>query len=152
MYNIPGPDVSHRDIGDALAGGGKDAPLVIISTMTCSGKFIREFRGPGRVMLSATSPKDPQNETEFPWVFTKVLSSEKTDANRDGTVSVLEIFKACHAGVRGFYEKEDFMIKEHSLLDGDGDGKGTARPAQSDADPASKIGLKLAKKNNQTFD
>jgi len=151
MYNIPGPDVNHRDISEALAGGGKDAPLVIIATMSCSGKFIRDLRGPGRIILSATSPKDPQNETEFPWIFSEVLASEKTDANQDGIVSVLEIFKSCHAGVRAFYEQGGFMIKEHSLLDGNGDGKGTARPADADAAPAAKVGLKLAK-SSQNFD
>lgn len=152
MYNIPGPDANHREIGEALAGGGKDAPLVIIATMACSGKFIRELRGPGRIVLSATSPKDPQNETEFPWVFADVLASDKSDAYQDGMVSVLEIFKACHAGVRNFHEAGEFTIKEHALLDGDGDGRGTARPAAADAGPAALIGLQLTKSGAQGFD
>ncbi|YCM46251.1 hypothetical protein V2O64_09510 [Verrucomicrobiaceae bacterium 227] len=152
MYNIPGPDVSHRDIGKALSGGGQDAPLVVIATTSSSGKLLRELRGPGRLVLTATSPNDPQNETELPWVFTEVIASPHTDANGDGLVSVLEIFKACHAGVKASYDKGNFMIKEHALLDGNGDGKGTARPADADAEPAAKIGLTLPTSGSGGFD
>src|SRR5215207_1059990 len=39
-YNLPGPDVNGRDIADALKGAAANAPIVLISTMTCSASLV----------------------------------------------------------------------------------------------------------------
>ena len=51
--------------------------------------------------------------------------------------------KTAQHGVNQIYEKQGFMIKEHAQLDGNGDGRGTQRPAPLDAEPAQKVGLQI---------
>ena len=48
---------------------------------------------------NATLDSEEDNETEFPHVFASVLDDPASDANRDGRVSLLEIFNGCNAGV-----------------------------------------------------
>ena len=94
--------------------------------------------------MPATTPKDPENETDFPEALALALQSATTDSNGDGLVSVTELFLACHAHVQQIYTRGGFMIKEHAQLDGNGDGRGTQRPSPADAEPAASVGLRLA--------
>ena len=148
-YNLPGPDVSGRDIADALKGAAPNAPIVLISTMTCSASLVRPLAAPGRMIISATTPSDPENETEFPTALATALETAESDSNRDGVLSVTELFLACHAQVQKLYESGGFMIKEHAQLDGNGDGRATQRPSPLDAEPASARGLRIVQNEKQ---
>lgn len=143
-FNLPGPDLSAREIGEALKPAAPKATIVIVATTACAAAFVRPLAAPGRLVIAATSRDDPENETEFPEAFAQALEAPETDANHDGLVSVLELFLACHERVQQIYQQGNFMIKEHAQLDGDGDGRGTQRPSPADAEPASRIGLRLA--------
>ena len=55
---------------------------------------------------------------------------------------MLEIFQETNRRVRESYEMGEFIQTERALLDGNGDDKGTARPAEKDAGPARKFGLR----------
>ena len=150
-FNLPGPDVSSRDIGEALKSAAPNAPMVIIGTTTCSDTLIRPLAAPGRMVIAATTPKDPENETEFPLALVEALEATDSDSDRDGMLSVSELFLACHAHVQRIYAKLGFMIKEQAQLDGNGDGRGTQRPAPLDAEPASSRGLRIAQQE-KTFE
>jgi hypothetical protein len=148
-FNLPGPDVSARDIGEALKSATPNVRIVTLATTTCSSAFIRPLAAPGRITLASTIPADPENETEFPEALAAALESADTDSNRDGVVSVTELFLACHAGVQKIYAAGGFMIKEHAQLDGDGDGRATQRPSPKDAEAAAQVVLRMAKKEKQ---
>lgn len=144
MFNIPGPDLTVREIGTALEGAGTEAaPLVVIATTEASASFLKTLSGPHRFILSATSDQDKDNGTDFPQALAEALAADASDTNHDGVLSLTELFMATSAGVHRIYDAQQFMLKEHAQLDGDGDGKGTQRPAAADARPASAIGLKL---------
>lgn len=142
FYNLPGPDLSSHDLGEALQGA--KGPMVVFATTACSASFLRPLAGTGRIVATANIASDEENETEFPDALAKALENPETDANGDGFVSVLELFLACHEGVREAYESRGLMIREHSQLDGDGDGRATQRPASIDSRPASAVGLPVA--------
>jgi hypothetical protein len=148
-FNLPGPDASARDIGEALKGAAPKAPIVVLATTACSAAFVRPLAAPGRMIIAASTPADPENETEFPEALAMALEAPETDSNRDGMVSVTELFLACHALVQEIYKKQGFMIKEHAQLDGDGDGRGTQRPSPADAEPASLVGLRIVEKEKK---
>ncbi len=148
-FNLPGPDLNTREIGEALKPAAPNASIVVFATTACSAAFVRPLAAPGRLIVSATTRDDPENETEFPEALAYALEAPETDANHDGTVSVLELFLACHARVQQIYERGHFMIKEHAQLDGDGDGRGTQRPSPIDAEPASRIGLRLPNRDKK---
>jgi hypothetical protein len=141
MFNLPGPDLSMREIGEALKEAAPSVPLVILGTTGCSADLIKRLSGPGRLVVVATTPGDPENETEFPLALSEALAAPESDVNNDGILTVTELFMATNAAVLRIYEKGQFIIKEHAQLDGNGDGKGTQRPAPEDAIPANKTGF-----------
>ena len=59
-------------------------------------------------------------------------------------LSLLEIFNACNAGVKEFYDAGHFIQRERAMLDGNGDRRGTQRPAREDAEPASRVYFTLS--------
>ena len=143
MFNLAGPDVSAKELGAALADADASTPMTVWITTTCGAPFLKALAKPGRIVCSASSPQDAENETEFPHAFVAALADDATDVNQDGLVSVTEVFVATNARVLRTYEQGGFIVKEHAQLDGDGDGRGTSRPAAIDADPASLRGLPL---------
>ena len=152
FYNLSGPDVSAQDLGGALRDANPATPIVVLATTACSNAFLRPLAGPGRTVVTATSTADAENETEYPNALVEALEAPATDVDHDGFVSVTELFLASHERVQRAYKQKDLMIKEHSLLDGNGDGRGTQRPAAVDATPASQVGLRLITKDGQKFD
>ena len=143
LFNLPGPDVSAREIGEALEGAVPETPLVIFAATAASEQYLRPLAAPGRIVVTANSGGDPENQTDFPIALTAALESKETDTDHDGVVSVTELFVACHAQIEAMSAKEGYMIREHSQMDGNGDGRATRRPAIIDAEPASKTGLRI---------
>jgi hypothetical protein len=143
MFNLAGPDVSARELGTALAGANPATPMVVWVTTTCGAPFLKALAKPGRIVCTASSQQDPENETEFPHAFVAALKDEETDANSDNFLSVTELFVATNARVLQIYDRGGFIVREHAQLDGDGDGRGTSRPATVDSTPASKQGLPI---------
>lgn len=143
--NLPGPDLSATDIARALKDFPAETPLVILATTTAASDFLRALSAPGRIIISATEQLDPISETDFPEALAAILAEKGTDVDNNNDISALEIFRACQERVLKIYESGGFMVREHAQLDGNGDGKGTQRPAPEDAEPASKISLKIPK-------
>ena len=150
-FNLAGPDVSARELREIFAATRRDAHLVIIFTTSSSGRFMRWIAGPGRLVVTATQEDEDDNETEFPEVLAGVLEDAASDQNHDGKLSLLEIFNACNAGVKAVYDAGGFMQRERAMLDGNGDGRGTQRPAREDAEPAAAVAFTIAGKR-QNFD
>ena len=143
MFNLPGPDLSLREIADALKACSSKTPLVMLDTTTASADIVRHLSAPGRFIVTATSASGAESETEFPHALAEALAADASDTNRDGVLSLTEIFLSTNARVLAAYEKDKWIVKEHAQLDGNGDGKATQRPAVEDAEPANRIGLSL---------
>lgn len=141
--NLPGPDLSSKDIARALHKFSTESTLVILATTAASSDFLRDLSGPGRIVIAANSPKDPVSEPDFPLGLSMALASAELDADKDNLVSVLELFRACKQQILSLYESQGYMVREHAQLDGNGDGRGTQRPASEDGDPASKVTLPI---------
>ena len=143
MFNLPGPDLSMREIGDALKEANPAVPIVVLGTTTCSADLVKRLSGPGRMVMTATTVGDKENETEFPAALAEALAADASDTNGDHILSVTELFQATSAAVLRIYETGNFVVKEHAQLDGNGDGKATQRPAPEDAKPADILGLAI---------
>lgn len=143
MFNLPGPDLSMREIGDALKETNAAVPLVVLGTTTCSADLVKRLSGPGRLVITATTAGEKENETEFPTALAEALAADASDANSDRILTVTELFQATSAAVLRIYQKGNFVVKEHAQLDGNGDGKATERPAPEDAKPADLTGLAI---------
>lgn len=138
QVNLPGPDLNSMDLAAALTDANPAAPLTFIFTHTASAPFLRPLAAQGRVIITATAPGGMENETEFPGSLAEALNDRAADANKDGKLDATEIFLATRERVLKRYQSEKLIVREAALLDGDGDGRGTQRPAEIDATGAAK--------------
>ena len=133
--NLPGPDLSAKDFA-ALLGPFGTRRIVVVNAASASGDWVREVGGPGRVVLTATRSGAEREETQFGGYFAAALASEEADRDKDGRLSVLEVFEYARREVVRLYERDQRLRTEHPLLDADGDGVGTMEPAETEGDGA----------------
>ncbi len=143
-FNLPGPDLTETELRNALEQTPPRGPLVFICTQAASGRWVRAIAGEQRFIFAATRSYEQDNETELPAVLASVLAGKGADANGDGVVSLLEIFEQCRTGVQDAFTSRGFLQMETPMLEANGDGRPTARPAPEDAEAAARIGLALA--------
>jgi hypothetical protein len=142
--NLRGPDLSAEELSKELnAQSGKR--WVIVNCASSSGPFINALSGADRVIITATKSGAEQNYARFGEYMAQSLSDPTADLDHDNCISILECFLAASNRVAQFYANEDRLASEQSLLDDNGDKKGTpaafyrgARPVKAPAD-----GLKL---------
>lgn len=138
QLNLSGPDLSSTDLAAAFQGCNPAAPISLLFTHTASAPFVRQMAAPGRVVITANSSGDTENETEFPGAFADALAAPGSDANKDGKLDATEIYLATKDLVLKRYKAERLKVAEAAQIDGDGDGRATQRPAEIDAAGAAK--------------
>ncbi len=127
-FQLPGPDMTAEDFATLLDRFATQE-IVFLNLSSGSGGFIPVLSGPRRTIVTATKSAMERNETIFPIHFVAALVEDGADVDKDGRVSILEAYDFARAEVVKAYTQENQLQTEHSLLDDDGDGKGTAEPA-----------------------
>lgn len=142
-FNLKGPDISADAIAKAIAP--VKAKWLIVDGSSSSGPFINSLSGENRIVITATKSGSEQNYSRFGDYFSQAITDPSTDLDHDDCVSILEAFLAASNRVAQFYSDEGRLASEQSLLDDNGDGRGTpasffrgARPVKAPAN-----GLKL---------
>lgn len=117
-FNLPGPDASAADFAAWLRPlDGRQ--VVFVNAASASGDFLPVLSAPGRIIITATKSAMERNETAFGEQFTKGLTSEAGDADKDGRITVLEAFTYARQGVARYYETRNQLATEHAQLSGD---------------------------------
>jgi hypothetical protein len=129
--NLPGPDPTDSAFG-RLFDGIKAREQVFFITTSASGFFLKPLASPGRVAISATEADQEVNETLYPLALADILESPPPEADRDkdGTLSVLELYLAIDADVLRRYVEDELIPTEHPRLDDNGDGHGSELQTQ----------------------
>ena len=124
--NIPGPDLDEREFAK-LFEGLKAREQVFFITTSASGFFIKPLAASGRIVITATEPDQEVNETLFPLALADVLAAppEGIDRDKDGKISVLELYLAVVTNVMKRYADAENLPTEHARLDDNGDGHGS---------------------------
>ena len=124
--NLPGPDLTESAFG-RLFDGIKAKEQVFFITTSASGFFLKPLASPGRIAISATEADQEVNETLFPLALADVLAAPPPEADRDkdGTLSVFELYLAVVADVMRRYIEDELIPTEHAQLDDNGDGRGS---------------------------
>ena len=148
-YNLPGEDVTGRELGEFLEADSSQGHLAIVLTTAAAGRFAPYLAGSNRAILSATEPADPDNRTEFPLALVQTLQADATDANQDGWVDLLEVFQATRQRVDRIYEAHGWVKVEEATLDGDGNGRATRRPSFPDARGALAFRMRLSTRSSR---
>jgi hypothetical protein len=124
--NLPGPDMDERAFAK-LFEGLKAREQVFLITTPASGFYLKPLAAAGRVVITATEPDQEVNETLFPLAFADVLAAppDGTDRDKDGKISVFELYLAVVANVMTRYVEDENLPTEHAKLDDNGDGHGS---------------------------
>jgi hypothetical protein len=138
-FHLPGPDLREDEIGKLFAGLPCREQVFWLTTAE-SGRFVKSLSAKGRIVIAATRANSEDNETEFPQALSAVVARplEDLDVNKDGKLSLLELYYRIMAEVRARYTADKRLSTEHSQLDDNGDGAGTERPLVPE--PGKKIG------------
>ncbi len=128
-FHLPGADLHGDELGKLFAGV-KCREQVFWMTTSASGWFVRPLSAKGRIVIAATAADAEYNETEFPLALADVskLPLEKLDENKDGKISVLEVYRRTVREVEARFAKDKRVPTEHAQLDDNGDGVGTEEP------------------------
>jgi hypothetical protein len=151
-FNLRGEDVSAAE----LAGWLKPVqrPLVVIDGSSASSPFINALSAPNRIIVTATQSGREVDYARLGEKFAEAIADPAADIDRDGQVSVLEAFIMASQRVQDFYADSNRMATEHSLIDDNGDKRGTppnffegtrlVRQAQNNARPDGDLARNLA--------
>ena len=118
---LGGGELSATEFGE-LVNSLPARNITLVIHPCYSGGFLPKLSKPGRVVVTSTNDAE---ENAVPWAeaFLGAFAPESEgDSDGDGRVSILEAYAA---GLRPGRERYGAELKEHPLLDDNGDGKGT---------------------------
>ena len=128
-FNLVGPDMTSAQ----WAGLLRDLPgrLVAINTTGGSFPFLKDLAGRGRIVITATESTVQRYDTVFPEQLIAALKDPASDLDKNGRVSVWELFARTSAAVATHFERQGLLATERALLDDTGDGAGVEAPGAS---------------------
>ena len=121
-FNLPGPDLTSAEWGALL----RDVPgrLVVVNTTGASFPFMADLAAHGRIVITATDSVAQRYDTVFASQFLAALNDPAADLDKNGRVSVWELFVYTARRVARHYQQEGLLPTERPLLDDSGDGVG----------------------------
>lgn len=126
-FNNVGPDMTGAELA-AMLEGFSEQDLVIINTTSASFEFSRELSALGRVVVSATRSPSERYDPIFPGYLIEGLQEQTADLDRNGRVSILEVFNYARGRVAGWYDEQGRLATENAVLDDTGDGLFSREP------------------------
>lgn len=121
--NIPRRDL--KDVDYAELVDGLNAGLVVfVNTASASGPFIPVLSGLDRIVITATRTGTQRNITRFPEFLVEALTTPESDLDKNGDLSLREVFAYAAAETQQAYEADRNLATEFALLDDTGDGQG----------------------------
>jgi hypothetical protein len=126
--NLPGPDMNQAEFAGLFAGLTCGEQVFFITT-PASGYFVKPLSAAGRVVITATEADAEVNETIFPHKLAIALAEpppmSQFDGDADGRPTLLDAYLWCAREIAQEYASGELLATEHSLLDDDGDGRGS---------------------------
>lgn len=116
--NLPGPDLTAAEL-DRMLDRFTTQQVVVVNTASASGAFQEPLAGKNRTIITSTSSGREQNETVFARYFVDAFVGDGADSDKDGKVTVLEAYDFASTEVERFYESDNRLQTEHSVLGGD---------------------------------
>jgi hypothetical protein len=132
-FNLVGPDMDSREWKASL--DGNPARLVFVNTTSSSFPFVSALSGKNRIIIAATDSPAQKYATMFPQYFIEALDQgAKADNDKNGRLSVWEVFAYASQAVKQAFEKQGTLVTERSVLDDNGDGVGKEAAAATGTD------------------
>ena len=131
-FNLIGPDLTAVEWNGLLQPIA--ARLVIVDSTSSSFPFLAGLAGKNRVVITATNSFAQRFHTTFPDAFIRTLMASDADADKNGRLSLLEVFNYTSRLVALKYEQDGHMSTETAIFDDNGDGKGRIATAAAGDD------------------
>ncbi|PQO28968.1 hypothetical protein C5Y97_24135 [Blastopirellula marina] len=122
-FNLRGADITAAELAEQLQP--VSARTAIVNCASASGPFASKLAGANRVIVTATQSGYEYNFARFGDFLSRTIGDASGDLDKDGHTSLLEAWLAAAKQTQQYYEAESQLATEHSLLDDNGDGKGT---------------------------
>ncbi len=116
-FVVPGKDFTANDLKNWLAALPQQHK-VVLATGSASGALHAVFEGSGIALYTATRSASKKNAMVFPLHFTRALSEERADIDKDELVSIHEAFLFASAGVAQHFETAQQLAGEHARHSG----------------------------------
>jgi hypothetical protein len=121
-FNLVGPDLTAAEWSGLLQP--IQARIAVVNSTSASFPFLAGLSGKNRVIITATSTSAQRFHTIFPEAFIEALSAAEADSDKNGRISLLEVFNHASRLVALHYEQSPYMSTERAMIDDTGDGKG----------------------------
>jgi Caspase domain len=126
--NLPGPDLSARELAELLDRVPASRQLVVNMT-SASGGSIEFLRRPHRVLIAATKSGTEKNATVFARYWVDALRDPAADTDKNEVISALEAFQYAGKKTAAFYELQKRLATEHAVLEDTGQGDPVRDPS-----------------------
>ncbi len=121
--NLRGPDCTAAQMNDWL--NEIKTKTVIVNCASTSGIFVNKLSAPQRIIITSTKSAYQYNFSRFGEYFSSAITDQSIDLDKDGGISLLEVFLAASKRTAEFYKSKSQLATEHALLDDNGDSVGT---------------------------
>jgi hypothetical protein len=130
-FNLVGPDLTVTEWNELL----KPVPgrLAFVNASSASFSFLKTLAAPNRVIITATDSQRQVYHPTFGGAFIEALAADVADTDKNGRLSLLEVFVYASRLVTERHTKANELPKEHALFDdtGDGEGRDATDPGKS---------------------
>ena len=116
-FNVPGPDVTGRQIGAILDKLAASQQLVVNATSS-SGAVAETWRRPNRIVITATKSGGERNATRFAQYWVEALGSAEADRDKNETVTAAEAYEFAARKVTDTFKSDAALATEHPRMEG----------------------------------
>ena len=116
--NIPGPDITARQL-DSWLDAVPAAPQLVVSSTSASGGALETLKSASRIVITATRSGRETTATAFGTYWAAALSDAGADTDKNETISALEAFRYAEDKVKAHYADEKRLATEHPVLQGE---------------------------------
>lgn len=116
-FNIPGPDITGREIAAQLDKLAASQQLVVNATSS-SGAVAESWKRPPRIVITATKSGGERNATRFAQYWVEALGSSEADRDKNETVTAAEAYEFAARKVTDTFKADAALATEHSRMEG----------------------------------
>jgi hypothetical protein len=120
-FNLIGPDLTVADWNELLKP--LPATVALVNAASASFPFIQGLAGPRRIIISATATPGQVYHPMFADAFIRALNADIADTDKNGRLSLLEVFVYASRLVTEHYERLNQLPTEKPVFDDSGDGQ-----------------------------
>lgn len=115
-FNIPGPDISGKELAALLNRVPAGRQLVVDMT-SASGGAIAALKKDNRTVITATKTGTEKNATVFARYWVEALRDPAADTDKNETITAMEAFTYAEKKTGLFYSEQKRIATEHPQVD-----------------------------------